>query len=84
VRTIPQIITERLNCRRYGEAQMRELYDTATAIGDESGNWELARALDCGTNEDIIRELCAYLRTNGNSPFVPFLVAYVPTQNWIV
>ena len=83
MRTIPQLITERLNSRRYGEAQMRELYYSAMEEGAKSGNWELARAFDGGTNEDIVRELCAYLRTSGNSPFVPFLVAYVQYQNWV-
>ncbi len=83
MKTIPQMITERMNGKPYGEAEMLDLYYAATAIGGVSGNWELARALDGGTNEDIVRELCTYLRTSGNSPFVPFLVAYVQAKDWI-
>lgn len=83
MKTIPQIIIERMSRKPYGYAQMKALYDAASEAGAESGNWSLARAIDGGTNADIVRELCEYLRVSGNTPFAPFLAAYVKMQNWI-
>ena len=66
--------------RKYGieytRESMRYIYDEATMFGYD----ELARALDGGSNADIIRELCKYIDDNNYNPEIK---KYVKANNWV-
>lgn len=61
----------------YGEDQMKELYDYATFFEFE----DLARALDMGGEDDVKRELCEYIDSQG---YPPGIKDYINDRRWVV
>ena len=55
----------------------RDFYEAVTGYG-KSGE-HIARALDGGTEEDVKREVCAYLDANGYNPRIK---DYVSARMW--
>lgn len=43
-------------------------------------DWPISRAMDGGTNEDVQRELCAYIDANGYNPEIKL---FINKFNWI-
>lgn len=69
--------------RRDGiEYDPRELYDYCNEMGAIFGDsyWNVARALDGGTNEDIRLELCAYILGGGYNPQI---CDYINSVDWL-
>lgn len=57
-----------LEKRESGEYNPYELYSYCMAQLDTLNSMEIARALDCGTEEDVKRELINYLILGGYIP----------------
>jgi len=60
----------------YGAEQFRALYDYAVSFGFDN----LARAVDCGTDKDVVEALCRYIDVNG---YRPSIKRYVRSVKWI-
>lgn len=45
-----------------------------------NSDWPISRAMDGGTNEDVQRELCAYIDANGYNPKIK---SFINKFNWI-
>lgn len=60
----------------------KELYDYCQEMGAIHGDlyWNVARALDAGTNEDIQRELCRYIEKSGYNMSI---CDYIKSVNWL-
>lgn len=69
--------------RRAGDKyNAKELYDYCQYMGSIHGDlyWNVARALDAGTNKDIQRELCKYVIKSGYNPDI---CDYINSVNWL-
>ena len=45
-----------------------------------NSDWPISRAMDGGKNEDVQRELCAYIDANGYNPEIKL---FINKFNWI-
>ena len=45
-----------------------------------NSDWTISRAMDGGTNEDVQRELCAYINANGYNQEIK---SFINKFNWI-
>ena len=60
----------------YGAEQFRDLYDYAVSFGFDN----LARAINGGTEKDVVEALCRYIDENG---YRPSIKRYVRSVRWI-
>ena len=55
-----------------------DVQDYGTVFGDLA--WNIARAMDEGTEEDVKRELCRYIKEQGYNPEI---CEYINSVNWL-
>lgn len=60
----------------------REFYEEVQEYGDVFYGiaWNIARAMDGGTEEDVKRELCRYVIEHGYNPQI---CEYINSVNWL-
>ena len=59
----------------------KHFYDMMMAYGSDGGSgFDIARAMDCGTEDDVRRELCKYIDGNGYNPEIK---KYINSVEWI-
>ena len=58
----------------------RDFYEYVSESETFNSDWPISRALDGGTNEDVQRELCAYIDANGYNPEIKL---FINKFNWI-
>ena len=59
----------------------KHFYDMMMAYGEDGGSgWDIARAMDYGTEDDVRRELCEYIDRNQYNPEIK---DYINSVEWI-
>lgn len=59
----------------------KRFYDMMMAYGEDGGSgFAIARAMDCGTEDDVRRELCGYIDRNQYNPEIK---DYINSVEWI-
>lgn len=57
-------------------------YDMMMAYGEYGGSgYDIARAMDSGTEDDVRRELCRYIDNNNYNPQIK---DYINNRDWIM
>ena len=72
---IDKILDRRDGCN-YSREDARYIYEESF----EFGFWELSRALDGGTDDDVKRELCRYIDMNDYNPEIK---NYINSVSWV-
>lgn len=72
------IVDRILDRKRWNEYDEREFYHDVMSYGKTG--WEIARAMDGGTNEDVQRALCKYII---NNEYNLEICNYINSQVWV-
>lgn len=73
------IIDQILDRKDFNDYTPRNFYSYCMEDGPGYG-WNIARAMDSGTNKDVQIELCKYIQGNGYNPQI---CEYVNSVNWL-
>ena len=64
-----------------GDYNAREFYYRVSEYESVfDSNWPISRALDGGTNDDVVRELCNYIDDNGYDPDIK---TFIRSFKWV-
>lgn len=59
----------------------KRFYDMMMAYGEDGGSgWDIARAMDFGSENDVRKELCKYIDNNNYNPQIK---DYINSVEWI-
>ena len=65
-----------------GDYRAKNFYDRVSEYESElDSNWPISRALDGGTNDDVVSALCNYVDDNGYDPDIK---EFIRTFTWLL